>query len=148
VLTATQEFGKIAETEGQPGSPETRPRNPETARASCELARARPARRKTLHAGQEAEYHPPDPDPQHFKPTPQDPRRAARERLQRPLPGTGTPPRSRVLGTGRGAVRLSAAYYHAVRCLAANPDAAALFLQALDPETLTLLGRAAVRRLI
>jgi hypothetical protein len=38
------------------------------------------------------------------------------------------------------------AYYHAVRCLAANPDAAALFLEALDPETLAILGRAAMRR--
>ncbi len=39
------------------------------------------------------------------------------------------------------------AYYHAVRCLAANPDAAALFLDALDPETLAILGRVALRRL-
>ena len=38
------------------------------------------------------------------------------------------------------------AYYHAVRCLAANPDAAALFLAALDAETLAILGRAAIRR--
>lgn len=39
------------------------------------------------------------------------------------------------------------AYYHAVRCLAASPDAAALFLEALDAETLAILGRAAMRRL-
>jgi hypothetical protein len=39
------------------------------------------------------------------------------------------------------------AYYHAVRCLAANPDAAALFLEALDVETLAILGRVAMRRL-
>jgi hypothetical protein len=39
------------------------------------------------------------------------------------------------------------AYYHAVRCLAANPDAAALFLEALDAETLSTLGRASIRRL-
>jgi hypothetical protein len=39
------------------------------------------------------------------------------------------------------------AYYHAIRCLAADPDAAALALEALDPETLNLLGRAANRRL-
>jgi len=39
------------------------------------------------------------------------------------------------------------AYYHAVRCLAANPDAAALFLEALDAETLAILGRAAIRRM-
>jgi hypothetical protein len=38
------------------------------------------------------------------------------------------------------------AYYHAVRCLAANPDAAALFLAALDAETLAILGRAVMRR--
>jgi hypothetical protein len=39
------------------------------------------------------------------------------------------------------------AYFHTVRCLAANPDAAALFLEALDAETLAILGRAAARRL-
>ena len=39
------------------------------------------------------------------------------------------------------------AAYHTLRCLAAHPDAAALFLEALDPETLALLGRAAMRRL-
>ena len=39
------------------------------------------------------------------------------------------------------------AAYHTLRCLAANPDATALFLEALDPETLALLGRAAMRRL-
>lgn len=38
------------------------------------------------------------------------------------------------------------AYVHAVRCLAANPDAAALFLAALDAETLAILGRATLRR--
>lgn len=37
------------------------------------------------------------------------------------------------------------AYYHAIRCLAANPRAAALFLEALDAETLAMLGRAAIR---
>ena len=39
------------------------------------------------------------------------------------------------------------ASYHAVRCLAANPAAAALLVEALDPETLALLGRAVMRRL-
>ncbi len=39
------------------------------------------------------------------------------------------------------------AAYHAVRCLAANPEAAALFVEALDLETLGLLGRAIMRRL-
>ncbi len=39
-------------------------------------------------------------------------------------------------------------YYHATRCLATNPDAAALFLDALDPETLAILGRATMRRLL
>jgi hypothetical protein len=39
------------------------------------------------------------------------------------------------------------AAYHAVRCLAANPEAAALFVEALDLETLALLGRAILRRL-
>jgi len=39
------------------------------------------------------------------------------------------------------------AYYHAVRCLAADPSAAALFLEALDAETLAILGQAAIRRL-
>jgi hypothetical protein len=38
------------------------------------------------------------------------------------------------------------AAYHAVRCLAANPEAAALFVEALDLETLALLGRAILRR--
>ena len=36
---------------------------------------------------------------------------------------------------------------HTLRALAANPDAAALFLEALDHETLNTLGRAALRRL-
>ncbi len=39
------------------------------------------------------------------------------------------------------------AAYHTLRCLAANPDAAALFIEALDPETVALLGRAVMRRL-
>lgn len=39
------------------------------------------------------------------------------------------------------------AAWHTVRCLAANPDAAALFLEALGPETLAILGRAALRRI-
>ncbi len=39
------------------------------------------------------------------------------------------------------------AYYHAHRCLAANSDAAALFLTSLDTETLAILGRATMRRL-
>jgi hypothetical protein len=39
------------------------------------------------------------------------------------------------------------AYFHALRCLVANPAAAALFLEALDAETLGVLGRAAARRL-
>ncbi len=38
-------------------------------------------------------------------------------------------------------------FCHAVRCLPANPDAAALFLDSLDPEALAILGRAAIRRL-
>lgn len=38
-------------------------------------------------------------------------------------------------------------YLHATRCLAANPDAAALWVASLDPETLALLGRAIMRRL-
>lgn len=47
----------------------------------------------------------------------------------------------------RGAEGDFLAAYHAVRCLAASPDAAARFLAALDPETLAMLGRAAMRRL-
>ncbi len=39
------------------------------------------------------------------------------------------------------------AHFHAVRCLAADPDAAALYIEALDTETLAILGRAAMRRL-
>jgi len=39
------------------------------------------------------------------------------------------------------------ASYHAVRCLAANPEAAALLVEALDLEALALLGRAIMRRL-
>ena len=39
------------------------------------------------------------------------------------------------------------AAYHAVRCLAANPEAAALFVEALDLDTLALLGRAILRRI-
>ncbi len=39
------------------------------------------------------------------------------------------------------------AAYHAVRCLAANPEAAALLVEALDLESLGLLGRAILRRL-
>jgi hypothetical protein len=38
-------------------------------------------------------------------------------------------------------------YLHATRCLAANPEAAALWVGSLDPETLALLGRAIMRRL-
>lgn len=39
------------------------------------------------------------------------------------------------------------AAYHAIRCLAASPEAAALLVEALDLETLALLGRAIMRRL-
>lgn len=38
-------------------------------------------------------------------------------------------------------------YLHATRCLAASPEAAALWIASLDPETLALLGRAIMRRL-
>ena len=38
------------------------------------------------------------------------------------------------------------AYYHMVRCLAADPEALALLLEALDPETLAMVGRAVMRR--
>lgn len=36
---------------------------------------------------------------------------------------------------------------HTLRALATHPDAAACFLEALDPEAVTTLGRAAMRRL-
>ena len=39
------------------------------------------------------------------------------------------------------------AYYHAVRCLTAHPEAGALWIEAQDTETLNLLGRAIMRRL-
>jgi len=39
------------------------------------------------------------------------------------------------------------AYFHAYRTLASVPDAAALLVEALDTETLNLLGRATMRRL-
>lgn len=39
------------------------------------------------------------------------------------------------------------AYHHALRALAADPEAAALFLAALDPETLRLLGRVVMRQM-
>lgn len=39
------------------------------------------------------------------------------------------------------------AYHHAVRCLAVHPEAVGLLLEALDSETLGLLGRAAMRRM-
>ena len=39
------------------------------------------------------------------------------------------------------------AYFHAYRALASVPDAAALLVEALDTETLNLLGRAIMRRL-
>jgi len=37
--------------------------------------------------------------------------------------------------------------FHTARCLAANPEAAALLVEALDTETLGILGRAIMRRL-
>ena len=39
------------------------------------------------------------------------------------------------------------AYLHAVACMAANPEAMALALEALDPEVSPILGRALMRRL-
>ena len=38
-------------------------------------------------------------------------------------------------------------HLHTTRCLAASPEAAALWVASLDSETLALLGRAIVRRL-
>lgn len=38
-------------------------------------------------------------------------------------------------------------YLHATRCLAATPEAAALWVASLDPETLAMLGRAIIRQM-